>query len=309
MIEGRAKHKIGVTCRRQFHNRRRCAGVQRRRILIRRRCVFPAVVVWTYHHPPTTCGRHCHATDLVPSLKHLRTALPWRQVACPPPAPFDQLCPLLHPEVPLPAWVADDPLVQDYRALIGALPWAAFPERPCDRRWPGPQPDPRAPFVAAYLIKLHEGKRYMSELRRFLIAHPALVWWLGFARVSDPAAAHGFDVAQSVPKPRHFSTVLRDLPNDALQFLLSASIQLLKATLPPDEQLTFGDTIAGDTQALLAWVKENNPKQYIKEGRLDKTKQPKGDNDCKLGVKHRRNHAPHDADGSDQPTPASDAKP
>jgi hypothetical protein len=247
--------------------------------------------------------------DLTARFKHLRASLPWRQPATPP-VPPDIACPLTHPHAPLPDWVEHDPLVQQYRALLGELPWADFPERPSSRAWPGPQPDPRAPFVAAYLIKLHEGKRYMSDLRRFLMLHPALVYWLGFERVPDPAAPHGFDLAASVPKRRHFSTVLRDLSNDALQFLLSASITLLRDTLPPEQWATFGDAIAGDTQAILAWVKQNNPKQFIKEGRLDKTKQPKGDKDCKLGVKHRRNHAPQDADGAGEPvTPTTDAKP
>jgi hypothetical protein len=226
-----------------------------------------------------------------------------------PPLPADDACPLIHPHAPLPAWVAQDPVVQKYRALLGSLPWQQFPERPTDRPWPGPKPEPRAPFAAAYLVKLHEDKRFMSELRTYLTEHPALVYWLGFARVSDPTAPYGFDVAATVPKRRHFSTVLRSLPNVALQFLLDATVQTLQATLPPEQQATFGDVIAGDTQALLAWVAENNPKQYIKEGRLDKTRQPKGDVDCKLGVKHRRNHAPHDADGSDHPTPTTDAQP
>ncbi len=249
--------------------------------------------------------------DLVAPFKCLRASLKWRQRACPPPPPPpDILCSLAHPDAPLPALVEQDPLVAQYRTLLGQLPWQQFPERSTDRPWPGPKPEKRAPFVAAYLIKLHEDKRYMSELRRFLINHPALVYYLGFERVPDPAAPHGFDVAATVPKRRHFSTVLRDLPNDALQFLLSASIHLLKATLPPEQQATFGDTIAGDTQAILAWVKENNPKQFIKEGRLDQTKQPNGDKDCKRGVKHRRNHAPADADGDGEPvTPTTDAKP
>jgi hypothetical protein len=246
--------------------------------------------------------------DFVAPFKRLRDTLLWRQSACPPPPP-DVLCPLTHAHLPLPAWVASDPLVHEYRALLGDLPWADFPERPTDRPWPGPAPDPRAPFVAAYLIKLHEGKRYMSDLRHFLISHPALVYWLGFERVLDLSAPHGFDIAQSVPKRRQLSTVLRTLPNDALQFLLDASIALLKATLPPEQQASFGDIVAGDTQALLAWVAENNPKQYIKEGRLDKTRQPKGDPDCKLGVKSRRNSAPADADGSTPATPTTDAKP
>jgi hypothetical protein len=246
--------------------------------------------------------------DLSTSFNRLCATL-WRKPACPP--LVETACPLAQRDAPLPPWVANDPLVQDYCALIGSLPWADFPERADERAWPGPSPDPRAPFVAAYLVKLHERKRFMSDLRAFLIKHPALVYYLGFKRVLDPTAPHGFDVAASVPKRRHFSTVLRSLPNPSLQLLLSASVQLLKATLPADEQERFGDTIAGDTQALLAWVKENNPKHYIKEGRLDKNRQPKADPDCKLGVKKSRNRAPADADGDadEQPAPSTDAKP
>jgi hypothetical protein len=243
-----------------------------------------------------------------PLLKRLRTVLP--RPALRPPEPPNDPCPLLLPDAPLPLWVAQDPLVQHYRALIGHLPWADFPERSSARPWPGPAPDPRAPFVAAFLIKLHEGKRFMSDLRAFLIKHPALVYWLGFERVADPSAPHGFAVAATVPKRRHFSTVLRTLSNDALQFLLSASVQLLQSTLTPEQQPTFGDTIAGDTQALLAWVAENNPKQYIKEGRLDKQRQPKGDLDCKLGVKKGRSRQSADpADLDPATTPSTDAKP
>ncbi len=244
--------------------------------------------------------------DFRSGFNRLRAALR-PQPPCPL-APPDCLCPLTHPHAPLPTWVEHDPLVQKYRALIGDLPWAEFPERSTQRAWPGPQPDPRAPFVAAYLVKLHEGKRFMADLRTFLIEHPALVYWLGFARVSDPAAPFGFNIAQTVPKRRHFSTVLRTLPNPSLQFLLSASVELLHATLPPDQQPLFGDTIAGDTQALLAWVRENNPKQYIKQGRLDKNRQPKADPDCTLGIKKTRNSAPAGADG-DHPAPTTDAKP
>jgi hypothetical protein len=245
--------------------------------------------------------------DFLAPFNRLRATLR-RQPPCPPVLPATP-CPLTQPHTLLPAWVASDPVVQKYRALLGDLPWQQFPERATDRPWPGPQPQPRAPFAAAYLVKLHEDKRFMSDLRTYLVEHPALVYWLGFPRVADPTAPHGFDCAASVPKRRHFSTVLRALPNPALQFLLDATVRSLQATLPPDQQARFGDVIAGDTQALLAWVAENNPKQFIKEGRLDKTRQPNGDPDCKLGVKKSRNHAPADADGSDHPTPTSDAQP
>ncbi|NJM09079.1 hypothetical protein HC891_27110 [Candidatus Gracilibacteria bacterium] len=93
-----------------------------------------------------------------------------------------------------------------------------------------------------------------------------LVYWLGFPRVPDPTAPHDFDVAATVPARRQLSSVLRTLPTSAMQFLLTATVHLLRATLPPEQQATFGDTIAGDTQALLAWVKENNPKQFIPDG-------------------------------------------
>lgn len=219
----------------------------------------------------------------------------------------DDPFPLAHPERLLPPWVATDPLVHKYRALLADLPWHHFPERPDDRPWPGPEPDPRAPFVAAYLVKLHEDKRYMSDLRDYLLEHPALVYLLGFPRQPDPTSPHGFNVKASVPDRRQLGRVLRTLSNDAVQFLLTATVELLRATLPPDQQATFGDTIAGDTQAILAWVKENNPKQFIKEGRLDKTRQPKGDPDCKLGVKSRHNVPPPEHD--ELPTPTTNPRP
>lgn len=235
---------------------------------------------------------------------------PLRRLVAPPPLPPvpppDHPCPLLLPDAPLPAWVASDPVVLKYRALLGDLPWADFPERATDRPWPGSPPIPRAPVVAAFLIKLHEGKRWMSDLRHYLVEHPALVYWLGFPRVLDPTSPFGFAVAQTVPKRRLFSSILRTLSPDALGFLLTASVQLLTATLDPADQASFGELVAGDTQALLAWVKENNPKQYIKEGRLDKSRQPNGDLDCKLGVKGRRNAAPAD---ELPPTPTSDGQP
>jgi hypothetical protein len=217
--------------------------------------------------------------------------------------------PLAQPDAPLPAFVAACPVAQKYRTLLGPLDWAHFPERPTDRPWPGNDPAPRASFVAAYLVKLHEQKRTMGALRTFLLEHPALVWLLGFRLVSDPSAPHGFNVQASVPTRRQFSRVLRDLSNQAAQFLLDSSVQVIRTTLPPDLAAHFGDVVAGDTKHILAWVKENNPKQYIKEGRHDPKRQPKGDPDCTLGAKKRRNRGPDDADPPTEapPTPTTEA--
>jgi hypothetical protein len=91
--------------------------------------------------------------------------------------------------------------------------------------------------------------------------------------------------------------VLRELPNDAFQFLLTATVALLGEAL--DEGIPFGDAISLDTKHILAWVVENHPKVEMPD-RFDKTKQPKGDPDCKLGCKQRhpkRSRAASDTDG------------
>jgi hypothetical protein len=250
--------------------------------------------------------------DFRQSINRLRDALR-RPTVVPPVVVPDDRYPFMHPNTPLPAWVAGDPLVQKYQALLGDLPWDQFPERSSARHWPGPPPDPRAPFAAAFLVKLHEGKRSMPAFCTFLREHPALYYWLGLKRPPHAIHAHATDLAASVPDHRRFSTVLRTLSADGLAFLLTASVQLLRDTLPHAEQATFGDTIAGDTQALLAWVAENNPKQFIKVGRLDKNRQPAGDPDCKLGVKKRHNtspsHAADAADALDTPACLAEGKP
>lgn len=195
---------------------------------------------------------------------------------------------LAQPGATLPRRVADCPVARKYLALLGPLDWANFPERNPHRAWPGPTPAPRAPFVAAYLVKLHEGKRYMSQLRAYLVEHPALVWLLGFPLEPSAQSPWGFDPEASLPSARHFGRVLRTLPNECLQFLLDNTVIGLGRALPAT--LHLGEAISLDTKHILAWVAENNPKAYIKEGhRLDKHRQPQADPDCKLGCKKKRN--------------------
>jgi hypothetical protein len=107
------------------------------------------------------------------------------------------LAALAADDTSLPAFVRACPVAMKYLRLLGPLDWAAFPERPTNRPWPGPQPHPRAPYVAAYLVKLNEGKIYMSHLRDYLVEHPALVWLLGFQLRADPSASCGFDVSSA----------------------------------------------------------------------------------------------------------------
>ena len=117
--------------------------------------------------------------------------------------------PLTLAEPDLPTWVTACPVALKYHRLLHDLDWAHFPERDPHRPWPGRTPDyPRAAYVAAFLDKLDQRHRYFSDLRAYLVEHPALAWLLGF----DPA---------KLPSRKHLGRVLRQLPNDSLQFLLS----------------------------------------------------------------------------------------
>lgn len=214
------------------------------------------------------------------------------------------------PAARLPCFVRECAVAMKYLHLLGELVWDNFQQRPPGRVYPGPKPEGRAPYVAAFLVKVDQEHKYMSQLRTYLVEHPALVWVLGFPLVPSDSYSWGFDVAASVPPPSRFSRVLRELHNESLQFLLDGTVRLLGAELPAAMRL--GDEISLDTKHIIAWVRENNPKERIKD-RYDKTKQPKGDRDCKLSCKQSRNQrqtkAATQATPAQEGTPASQAKP
>jgi hypothetical protein len=173
---------------------------------------------------------------------------------------------------------------QSATALLHLLDWEQLPTTLAGKRtdW---RTTPLAAYVGAYLVKLDRQIVTFSQLRRFLREHPALMWALGFALVPDSTQPWGFDIEASLPTQRHFSRKLSELPNEVLQSLLDAQVRWLREQLGSD----FGQVVSIDTKHILAWVKENNPKVFIEEGRFDKTQQPNGDPDCKLGCKRRRN--------------------
>lgn len=190
----------------------------------------------------------------------------------------------------LPPFVSRCPIAMKYLKLLSPLDWDNLPWRPTPGPRPGPYPASPLPYIAAYLVKLDQQHKSTGQLRQYLVEHPALTWVLGFPLQICPDAPHGFDVAASLPLPAHFSYVLRSLPNPFLQFLLTDTVKLTRLALPP--VIEFGQVVSLDTKVVIAWVKENNPKAYIKEGRFDKTRQPAGDPDCKCGCKRRRNLSP-----------------
>ena len=174
---------------------------------------------------------------MIPNFKSLSNRLSqlWPQNRAPVPKAPATTLPLqrsnLHHlaqnEANLPQRVGQCPVALKYLRLLGPLAWDHFPERDPNCPWPGQQPQPRAPFVAAYLVKLHEQKRYMSQLRTYLTEHPALIWLLGFPLVPTDEPPWGFDPAASLPSAHHLLTVLRTLDNQPLQFLLDSTVHLI----------------------------------------------------------------------------------
>ena len=190
-----------------------------------------------------------------------------------------------------PRFVRRCPVTQQTIAWLQLLDWEQLPTH-LALRSVGERTIPLAAYIGAYLVKLDQQLPTFAALRRFLRDHPGLLWALGFPLVF---AGRTLQVEASLPSQRHFSKKLSLIPNEVLQSLLDGQVQWLQQKLGP----TFGQTVSIDTKHILAWVRQNNPKAFIKEGRFDKTAQPAGDPDCKLGCKRRRN----------QQTPAAEGQP
>lgn len=176
-----------------------------------------------------------------------------------------------------------EPVVQRYRTFFALLDWSQVTERDAQRRWPGRSPHPRVAYVKALLVKLCEQKAYITELRRFLVEHPALVLELGFRPVRELRQPFGFDVERTVPCARWLRHQQQHLDHGMLRALLAATVPALQR-----EILGLGTTVAVDVKHIYAWAQENNPKAYVTE-RYDAERQPRGDPDCRLGVKRATN--------------------
>ena len=174
-----------------------------------------------------------------------------------------------------------------YLDLLSSLAWSDFPERGLKARGRHDYTLPYASFVAAHLVKLEEGIASAGKLCRYLREHPGLSWLLGFDVHKKGFISWRAEFQTRLPRKRHFNRILRQMPNTALQILLGSSVRILQDELG-NIALGFGQTISLDTKHILAWVIENNDKAYVSD-RYNPDKQPKGDPDCRLGCKRRRN--------------------
>lgn len=176
-----------------------------------------------------------------------------------------------------------DPVVQRYRRLFALLDWGVVPERDPRRAWPGWPPHPLPAYITALLIKIREGIRSITDLRRFLLAHPLLVLEVGVRPAPDPAQPFGFAAALSVPTGRWLRQRQQSLDPAILTALWAGAVRAPQAAAPE-----LGATIAVDVKHLYAWVAENNPTAAIAHA-FDPRRRPHGDPDCRLGVKRRGN--------------------
>jgi hypothetical protein len=174
-----------------------------------------------------------------------------------------------------------DPIVQRYRALFALFDWSSIdpPRKP----GPGNPGHPKSAYVKAALVRIHEHLLTTPRWRAYLLDHPLLVLELGFRPHIETRQPYGFDVAKTVPSIRHLNHILRTLDPRLLADLFAQTVQALQEAIPG-----LGETVAFDVKHIYANVKENNPRQYVPE-RYNKDRQPKGDPDCKLGVKRSTN--------------------
>ncbi|HEU5377462.1 MAG TPA: hypothetical protein VFV38_18730 [Ktedonobacteraceae bacterium] len=186
--------------------------------------------------------------------------------------------------------IDQDPFIQDYRTFFALLDWSAVEQWEAEHASRGRPAHPETAYLKAFLIRIREGMLYTAQLRRFLLRHPLLVIELGFRLVLDPSQPYGFDVEQTLPCDYWLRQKLRTFDRSLLQALLHSTVRALQEEIPG-----LGETVAFDVKHIYAWVQENNERAYVKD-RYDKTRIPKGDPDCRLGVKRSTNQ--EQSDGS-----------
>ncbi len=186
--------------------------------------------------------------------------------------------------------VQHDAVVQRYREFFSLIDWKPVQQYQARHILSDRPTHPEEAYIKAFLIKIIEGKKHMTQLRAFLVEHPLLTAELGFRLELDPTQPYGFDIEKTLPKKRWLNAKLRSLDHYLLQDLFTESVHALQEIIPG-----LGETTAVDVKHIYAWVRENNPRESIKD-RFSKERQPKGDPDCRVGVKKSTNI--EKADGS-----------
>ncbi len=175
-----------------------------------------------------------------------------------------------------------DPVVQRYRELFALFDWTAL-QPVVKQSGPGRPAHPPSAYVKALLVRIGEHLASTPRWRIYLLDHPLLVLELGFRPYLDLTAPYGFRVGKTVPSIGHLNAILRSLDSTLLSGLFTQTVQALQAEIPG-----LGEVVAYDVKHIYANVRENNPRVYLKD-RYCKDRQPKGDPDCRVGVKRSTN--------------------
>lgn len=174
-----------------------------------------------------------------------------------------------------------DPVVQRYRTRFALFDWSSID--PPHKRGPGHPGHPKSAYLKAALVRIGEHLGSTPRWRAYLLDHPLLVLELGFRPYVDLRQPYGFDVAKTVPSVRHLNHRLQSLDPNLLTDLFTQTVHALQAEIPG-----LGEVVAYDVKHIYAHVKENHPRVYLKD-RYCKERQPKGDPECRVGVKRSTN--------------------
>ena len=176
------------------------------------------------------------------------------------------------------SWVENDPLVLHYKQIFHVLNFSLLPQAKT-----GPKGNSPEVYARVFLVMIEEGIKSSEKLRQFLVKHPALVVFLGFQlKGISHDLPFGFHIEETVPSARHLRRKLQEFQNSHLKLLLYDTIVNLQ------KLETLNGIAAMDTKEIWAFVKENNPKQYVKD-RYKKENIPPGDKTCALGAKPSSN--------------------
>ena len=163
-----------------------------------------------------------------------------------------------------------DPVVVFYRAFFELIDWSPFTSCSFEPSKRGRPAHPEIAYIKALLVKIVEGKKHITDLRTFLTLHPLLILELGFIPFLDPKETYGFDIQKTVPSDSWLRNKQRNLDRPLLQNIFYGTVRALQKEIP-----ALGETVAFDVKHIYAWVKENNPREHMKD-RFCKERQPVG---------------------------------
>jgi hypothetical protein len=172
-----------------------------------------------------------------------------------------------------------DSIVQRYRSLCALFDWSGI-DAPA-RRGPGKPAHPQSAYLKAALVRIHAHLGSTPRWRAYLLDHPLLVLELGFRPPLEVTEPSGFDLQQTLPSVRWLNEWLRTVDRRLLATLFEPSVHAVRAEIPG-----LGEGVAYDVKHSYASAQREHPRVSMKD-RFCKDRQPKGDRDCKVGVKKR----------------------